>query len=230
MLKLLQSNSPRRAKRDHVLELVAKASGQPTDLETKEIVGYLFDRHEYLDAARWLCSHTTLEFYDPHQLLKLRNSFPRPYLSIGGGPTFAYPFWENLDAVVGPLNPKPFHLGADVILPFKTHSFELVYISQALHHLDDATVAMTLSEAHRILRPGAPILLKSSDSDVTLEATRIAENHRNGWSLEEMSALLASHEFEMISTDKRKIVPRYNFVPRLGEKYEISTFFLAAAK
>jgi SAM-dependent methyltransferase len=330
MVRLLQSDSTRNAKRDRVLELVAKASRQPNDFETKEIVDYLFDRREYIDAARWLSSQTSLAFYDPDQLLNFRDRFPRPYLNIGGGPTFAYPFWENLDSAVGPLNPKPFYLGPDVLLPFKAHSLELVYTSHAMEHLDDDTVAMTLAEAHRILRPGAPILVKIPDFDATLEAAHTADsgffrdewwnfgactatfknrsnvvdglvsraaivfcsywnkqygdnftdcdpsapgayhgpapvgdaelsrimrenspheaaavmkrrvceiekdeitwNHQNAWSTEEMSSLLASHGFEMISTDKRKIVARYNFVPRLRELYEISAFFLAAAK
>jgi hypothetical protein len=330
MAKPLQLSSARCAKQDRVLELVAKASQQPNDFETKEIVEYLFDRQEYLDAARWLSSQTNLAFYDVDQLLRLRDRFPRPYLNIGGGPTFAYPFWENLDSAVGPLNPKPFYFGPDIPLPFKGHSLDLVYTSHAVEHLDDATVAMILSEAHRILWPGAPILVKIPDFDATLEEARIGDsgffrdewwnfgactptyknrsnvvdsvisraaivfcsywneqygdvfakydvsapgayhgpvpvgdaelarimreyspheaaavmkrrvrdiekdqitwNHQNAWGAEEMSALLASNGFEMISTDRRKIVERYNFVPRIGQMYEISAFYLASAK
>jgi SAM-dependent methyltransferase len=310
--------------------LVAKASRQPNDLETKEIVDYLVDRREYIDAARWLSSQTDLASYDPDQLLELRDRFPRPYLNIGGGPTFAYPFWENLDSAAGPLNPKPFHFGPDVHLPFKAHSLELVYTSHAMQHLDDATVAMILAEARRILRPGAPILVKIPDFDATrvaarsddsgffrdewwnfgastatfknrsnvvdsvvsraaivfcsywndqygdaftkyevsapgayhgpapvgdaeldrimrqnspheaaaimkrrvceIEKDKITWIHQNAWSTQEMSALLASHGFEMISTDKRKIVDRYNFVPRIAQMYEISAYYLATTK
>ncbi len=251
-------------------------------------------------------------------------------MNIGGGPSFAYPFWENLNSSISPLNPKPFYFGPDIPLPFKARSLDLVYTSHVLEHLDDATVAMVLSEARRILRPGAPFLVKIPDFDATVEAARASDseffredgwnfeicaptyknrsnvvdsvvsraasafcsywneqygdvygkynvsapgayhgpapigdaelarimlenspheaaavmvahvrdtekdkftwNHQNAWSAEEMTALLAENGFEMISTDKRKIVDRYNFVPHIRDMYKISAFFLATAK
>lgn len=150
MVRLSQLSGARPTKLNRVLELVAKASLRRTDLETKEIVDYLVEQHEYLDAARWLSNLSDFALYDADQLLELRDRLPRPYLNIGGGPTFVYPFWENLDPAVGPLNPKPFHFGPDVHLPFKARSLELVYTSHAMDHLDDATVAMILAEARRI--------------------------------------------------------------------------------
>ena len=88
------------------------------------------------------------------------------------------------------------------------------------------------AELDRIMRENSPhaaaAIMKRRVCEI--EKDKITWNHQNAWSAQEMSTLLASHGFEMVSTDKRKIVNCYNFVPRIGQMYEISAFYLASAK
>jgi SAM-dependent methyltransferase len=158
---------------EHIASLLTKWQLQKQDGFSQQITRFLFDRGDVLQAAHWLTRQDDLAVYDPERLLQINGLLPKPYLNVGGGPTFAYPFWENLDSAKSPLNPKPFVFGPDIDFPFKAESFDLVYSSHTLEHLDDATVQKILTEARRVLRPGAPLLIKIPDFDAALEAVRV---------------------------------------------------------
>lgn len=92
------------------------------------------------------------------------------YLNLGGGPQYEHPFWINLEDVGGPLNPHPFQLGPEMVVPVEDKSIELVYFSHAIEHLDDQTVTRALSEILRVLSDTGLLLLKLPDFDSALKA------------------------------------------------------------
>ncbi len=318
----------KKSTQDELIHLIVKFQVDRDEHAIRRIIELLFERGDYLQAARWLMFRSDLSSYNASDLLQVNRLLPRPFLNIGGGPSFLYPMWENLDGVAGPLNPKPFALQADVRLPFKAGSFHLVYTSHTLEHLDDATVSTILAEARRVLRPGAALLVKIPDFDTVIDAwktnrddyftdewwgfgahtptfknrglsdsllTRTAYifcgfwnsqygnhfdkydafavgayngpvpmpeiemietmhaesphkiasrmrdyviareqdytfNHQNAWGSSEMCELISDAGFDMISIDKNKIVERFNYIPRISQMFEISSFFLASPK
>lgn len=91
------------------------------------------------------------------------------FLNIGGGPTFTFPHWKNLDAVAT-FGQEPFRLGPECRFPVDGGSIEIVYSSHCIEHLDDDTVAHVLTEARRVLKPSGSLLIKIPDFDQALEA------------------------------------------------------------
>jgi hypothetical protein len=107
--------------------------------------------------------------------LKFHASLPKRFLNIGGGPTFLYPYWANLESAPGPLNPKPFQLNENCRFPFASGSFDFVYSSHAFEHLDEPTVDTVLQETKRIIKPGHPLLIRFPDYDKLFDAYRRRE-------------------------------------------------------
>ena len=304
---------------------VVKAETTSNEEPSAYIVQRLMAEGEYAQAGRWINKQTYLGGYDPALLHRLRKRLPGLYLNIGGGPQFAYPFWENLDSAKSPLNPNPFFFGPQIDFPFPDEKFELIYSSHAIEHLDNPTVEKVLAESRRCLKSGGSLLIKIPDFDETLKAWRedrtsyfenewnfqavvptlanrgvadsvtvraamvfcafwntafgdmfgaynaaapgayhgpppmdeaelfqilsnnspnkIAKvlrdrveksendfvfNHQNGWSQTEMISLLGAHGFSFVSSDRDKIVQRFNFVPKVSQMFGISSYYLAA--
>lgn len=102
------------------------------------------------------------------------------YLNIGGGPGFNYPGWVNLDAAATP----PFDLAKEAF-PLANGSVDLAYSSHCLEHLDDAAVAHVLRETRRVLRPGAPFVVKLPDWAGVLAAWRAGDDaYFRQWGME----------------------------------------------
>ena len=131
-------------------------------------VARLIKAGDVLQAARELAQQGDLSRFDEEFLEDLRAAFPTPFLNIGGGPTFAYPLWANVDAVRSVHNPNPIYLSADSSLPFAAEAFELVYSSHALEHLEPATVDHVLREARRVLTKSGALLVKIPDYEALL--------------------------------------------------------------
>ncbi len=125
-----------------------------------------------LQFARLLATRDDLSAFPPNELLAIRDMLPVRFINIGGGPTFCYPLWANLDTATGPLNPTPFRLSAEMTFPHETGSINLVYSSHNFEHLDDLTVERALREARRVLHPGGAIVVKIPDFQRFLMAWR----------------------------------------------------------
>jgi SAM-dependent methyltransferase len=102
---------------------------------------------------------------------------PRRSLNLGGGPWFAALGWKNLEGVSSSLNPHPFRFSPDCVFPFADESFDLVYSSHMLEHLDPASISRVLSEAFRVTRPGGRFILKVPDYDKLLAEWRAGETN-----------------------------------------------------
>ena len=127
-------------------------------------------RGDVVQAAKFINRQTNLAHYRPSDLLAFHRRFPTPFLNIGGGPQFLYPLWANLEAVWSPLNPQPFELDANVSFPSADCSFELVYSSHTLQHLDTPTVENVLREARRVVKSDGALLIKIPDFFALLKA------------------------------------------------------------
>ena len=99
---------------------------------------------DLVQAARFVNRQRHPANFRAEELINLHAQFPTPFLNIGGGPSFLYPLWANLDSAPGPLNPRPFELGTGRPFPFAAKSFDLIYSSHALEHLDTPTVQYIL--------------------------------------------------------------------------------------
>lgn len=55
-------------------------------------------------------------------------------------------------------------------------------------------------------------------------------NHQNAWSRAEMAALLETHGFRLLSTEKELIVERYKNIPHISSMYDISAYYIAAPR
>lgn len=90
---------------------------------------------------------------------------------------------------------------------------------------------MDIDDLKHILGSGSPnrIAAKMREHVMTCESD-YTFNHQNAWSHEEFASLLESTGFEVVSMDKEKIAPRYNYVPRILEMYTISSYFIAFPK
>ena len=108
-------------------------------------------------------------------LAVLNRIVPPTAINIGGGSEFAHFRWRNLDATVGPANPSPFSFHPDCEFPLRDGSVTTVYTSHCLEHLDDATVARVLSEAHRVLSGGGRLVVKIPDFDRALTCWRAGD-------------------------------------------------------
>jgi SAM-dependent methyltransferase len=127
---------------------------------------------DHLQAARLFNQQKALRHYSPNQLAAFQSQFPSPFLNVGGGPTFLYPLWKNLDGAEGPLNPEPFQFAPQAQFPFDSNGFELVYSSHTLEHLDTPTVIQVLQESRRVLRPNGALVIKIPDFDAILASLR----------------------------------------------------------
>jgi hypothetical protein len=95
-------------------------------------------------------------------------SAPAQYVNIGGGPGFKFDGWLNLDDVPG--QESSFNLSPECRFPVADRSIRLVYSSHTIEHLDDATVDQCLSEAQRMMRNNADLVIKIPDFDRTKKA------------------------------------------------------------
>jgi SAM-dependent methyltransferase len=94
------------------------------------------------------------------------------HLNLGGGPWFAGLGWKNLEGVASPLNPLPFRFSPDCVFPFADNSFDLVYSSHMLEHLDPPSIVRVLVEARRVVRPGGHFIVKVPDYELLLQKWR----------------------------------------------------------
>lgn len=72
-------------------------------------------------------------------------------LNFGCGETF-HPAWVNLDS--SPVAPQVIAHDLHEPFPFPAHSFDAVYGSHVLEHLEPDAAIRLLTECHRVLKPG----------------------------------------------------------------------------
>ncbi len=127
--------------------------------------------HEAVALLRALRSHgaNVVDAFAP-LLQRLESEAPPDirYVNIGGGPNFNHIRWRNLEAVVSPHNPEPYHFSPYCVFPFADASLDLVYSSHCIEHLNDPTVDRVLAEAGRVVVRSGALILKIPDFDRTL--------------------------------------------------------------
>ncbi|HEY0322911.1 MAG TPA: tetratricopeptide repeat protein [Pyrinomonadaceae bacterium] len=86
-------------------------------------------------------------------------------INLGGGPSFHYPGWLNLEQVTSDYNVYPFDFHPECEFPVSTDSINTIYTSHALEHLDNATVKRILDESQRVLKRDGRFIIKIPDFD-----------------------------------------------------------------
>ena len=88
-----------------------------------------------------------------------------------------------------------------------------------------------LSHIEKILTMNSPHKISKFLKDMVLsEEVDYTFNHQNSWSRLELLSLLKDNNFQEISFNKKDIVKEYNFLPKIMELYETSTYCLAKKK
>ena len=144
----------------------------PSQGNVRRLIEAMQETKDVLQMARVLEDLSDFSAFRSEDLVELNRQFPTPFVNIGGGPTFHYPLWKNLDAVKSLFNPDSFYFAPDCRLPFDAGSMKLVYSSHALEHLDNPTVDRVIGEASRILQPDGALVIKIPDYEVLLAAVR----------------------------------------------------------
>ncbi|MGH8678073.1 MAG: class I SAM-dependent methyltransferase, partial [Burkholderiales bacterium] len=84
-------------------------------------------------------------------------------LNFGCGATF-HPAWVNLDS--SPVSPQVIRHDLREPFPFPANSFDGVYGSHVLEHLEPDAAIRLLKECHRVLKPGGIVRVVVPDLEV----------------------------------------------------------------
>lgn len=112
----------------------------------------------------------------------------KEFLNIGGGPSFDYPGWINLEGVTSSTNPFPFDLTSNCRFPVPSGTVRVVYSSHCLEHLDDDTVLRIIREARRVLGKSGRLVIKIPNYEDVIEAWQSSNNlyFSEQWGLEDV--------------------------------------------
>ena len=92
-----------------------------------------------------------------------------------------------------------FHLGSVAALPLADGSFDAATLIETVEHLDDATLAASLAEARRVLRPGGILLITTPNRERLEESFRQCPDcgaefhlyqHVRSWTAQSLAATL----------------------------------------
>lgn len=111
-------------------------------------------------------------------------------INVGGGPNWSAPNWINLEEVLSPKNPSPYYLHPNCRFPALDNSIETVFTSHCLEHLILPTALRVVSEAYRVLKDGADLIIKIPDYDKTIQAWRNRDRSFfwDNWGIESVSS------------------------------------------
>lgn len=109
-------------------------------------------------------------------LVAATNFGERRRLNVGGGPWFAHTGWRNLEDVPSLVNRSPFRLSPVTPWPFEDRSFDTIYTSHVLEHLDDDTVDALLTQSRRVLADSGRLVICIPDFDHAGRAWRAGDS------------------------------------------------------
>jgi hypothetical protein len=196
-----------------LIELASQYSKTPNEALARQIIMKLVKSNNLIQVARWIVRLRDLSGFSSRFLMELHASFPTPFLVLGGGADFLYPLWQNLDPNTGPLNPFAFNFDPQHVLPASPASREIVYTYRALDLSGEDSCNRICSEAARVLNNEGALILSASKID-TVGLTELAE--RCG--------------MDVLSTDRDRIISRFDYVPRIAVDAENRYFVLAVRR
>lgn len=170
-----------------------------------------------------LCqNHETALVQALHEVITTQFNAQTPprHINIGGGPSFNFTSWLNLETVPSPSNPIPTAFSAETTFPVDDGSIATVFSSHYLDRLDDQTLERCLREAHRVLDKEGVLVVKLPNSNDTA-------NQRNASSQDQLNALLEKTGFRVLSTDAKRICIHQSHIPGIETMFDISSYTLA---